>query len=95
MSNPARGDVSIAIGGAPFTLRLTLTALAEIEAALDVEGFAALGDALKALNAQSLTWVLQALLRAGGAEDAEALACQAEPASAARAVAACFKANLQ
>jgi len=95
MTNPARGDISIEIDGQACTLRLTLAALTEIEAALRVEGFAALGEALKALDARRLTQVLTALLRAGGAKEAETLAQHAEPSRAARAVAACFKANLQ
>lgn len=95
MTNSARGDVSIEIDATPHTLRLTLAALAEIETALGVSGFEALAEALKALDAGSLIQVLTALLRAGGAQDAETLAKQAELALAARAVAACFKANLQ
>jgi hypothetical protein len=95
MANPVRGDISIEVDGASHTLRLTLAALAEIEAALDVDGFAALGAALKRLDAHRLTQVLSAMLRAGGSQEAERLAKLAEPAAAARAVAACFSANLQ
>lgn len=94
MVNPARGEVALDVDGAPHTLRLTLAALAEIEAALKVDGLSALGEAFKTLGAQDLNRVLAALLRAGGAEQAEALADRADPMAALKAVAACFKANL-
>ena len=94
MANPARGDVALEIAGAPCTLSFTLAALAEIETALGVDDLAALGGALKRLNASQLNLVLTALLRAGGAENAASLAAQAEPLAALKAVSTCFKANL-
>jgi hypothetical protein len=95
MSVSARGDVELKICEQRFTLSLTLAALAEIEAGLGVSGFEALGGALKSIDASRLILILTALLRAGGAEDPETEARRADPGLAARAVAACFKANLQ
>ncbi len=90
----ARGDTVIEINHESHRLSLTLAALAEIEAGLGVSGFTALGEALKTLDAARLSLVLTALLRAGGADNSEALAKAAEPLQAAQAVARCFKANL-
>ncbi|MCR9128831.1 MAG: gene transfer agent family protein [Alphaproteobacteria bacterium] len=94
MFNPERGETVVEIGGAPHALRFTLGALAEIERALGAEDPAALAARLKAMRARDLHGVLTAMLRAGGAQAPERLAADAEPASAARAVAACLKANL-
>lgn len=94
MTNLQRGESLIQIDGRSHTLRLSLGALAEIESQLGVEGFKPLSERLGRLSASDLVSVLTALLRAGGADEAEALAAGADPHSAARAVAACFKANL-
>ncbi len=94
MVNSARGDVALEIDGARHTLSLTLNALAEIETALQVDDLAALGEALRRLGARELTVILSALLRAGGAEQPDALAARADPVAALGAVGACFKANL-
>lgn len=92
--NPARGEVSVTLAGAPRRLCLTLGALAEIEGALEVAGFEALAARLRRLSAKDLTAVLAALLRGGGeAELAAGLAGAAvEPREAAEAVAAAFRA---
>ena len=94
MVNPARGEVALDIDGERYGLRLTLAALAEIEAALKVDGLPALGEAFKSMGAKELNCALAALLRAGGAERADALAARADPMAALNAVAACFKVNL-
>jgi len=94
MTNPQRGETAIEIDGQACVLRFTLEALAGIEAALGVDGFEALAGRMAAMSAGDLKTVLAALLRAGGSADADALAGRADPRAAARAVAACFAANL-
>ncbi|EAP88811.1 hypothetical protein OA2633_14850 [Oceanicaulis alexandrii HTCC2633] len=76
-------------------MRLSLAALMQIEDALGVSGMEALAAKFRTLTATDLTAVLTALLRAGGHEDADALAQAAAPAEAAQAVLACFEANLK
>ena len=93
--NAARGEVSATLAGTPVRLCLTLGALVEIETALDVEDIEALSVRTARLTAADLQNVLVALLRGGGAEDPERLAAQADPQTAARAVAAAFKAAAQ
>lgn len=88
------GTVSARLGGTAVRLRLSLAALMEIEHALEVDGMEALAAKLRALTVSDLSAVLTALLRAGGHEDADALAQSAAPAEAAQAVLACFDANL-
>ena len=66
MTNAHRGEVSLFIDGKAHTLCLTLGALAEIETALGVSGFADMADRLKRLSASDLVAVLAALLRGGG-----------------------------
>lgn len=94
MFNPQRGEAAVTIAGAAHRLRFTLGALAEIESVFDTPEPAALGGRLKALSARDLQAVLAALLRAGGAAEADALAADADPRLAAQAVAACLKSNL-
>ncbi len=94
MTNPQRGETAIQIAGRAHVLRLTLAALAEIEAGLACDGLEALSKRLSRLDAGALQIVLAALLRGGGADDPARLAGEADARSAARAVAACFKANL-
>lgn len=88
------GTVSARLGETAVRLRLSLAALMEIEHALEVDGMDALAAKFRALTAAELTAVLTALLRAGGHDDADALAHTAAPAEAAQAVLACFDANL-
>ena len=91
MSNPARGEVTLEAGGETRTLCLTLGALAEIEAALSVAGFAGMAERLKTLSAADLALVLSALMRGGGAvADLTAI----DPVRAAKAVADCFERSL-
>jgi len=68
MSNPHRGEVSLDLGGRRYVLRLTLQALAEIEAAFAVRGLDALGARLGdgKLGAVDLLRLLGALVRGGG-----------------------------
>ncbi len=89
------GTVSARLGETAVRLRLSLAALMEVEHALGVTGLEALAARFRALTASDLSAVLTALLRAGGHEDADALAQGAAPAEAAQAVLACFDANLK
>lgn len=89
------GTVSARLGETAVRLRLSLAALMEIEHALEVDGMDALAAKFQALTVSDLNAVLTALLRAGGHEDADAVAHIAAPAEAAQAVLACFKANLK
>jgi len=89
------GAVSARLGETAVQLRLSLAALMQIEDALGVSGFDALATRFRAMTASDLSAVLTALLRAGGHEDADALAHAAAPAEAAQAVLACFEANLK
>ncbi|WP_375549557.1 GTA-gp10 family protein [Oceanicaulis alexandrii] len=88
------GQVRAHLGDAPVTLRLSLAALMQIEQALEISGLEALSMRFRALSASDLSEVLTALLIAGGHEDAQALAQAAAPTDAAKAVLACFQANL-
>ena len=64
-------NATIHIDGAPRQLKLTLGALAEIEAALGVADLAALAVRLSNPAAADLFVIVRALLRAGGADIAE------------------------
>lgn len=68
MANRTRGEVEITIEGRPYTLCLTLGALAEIEDALGVESSDKLGDRLKGIRMRDMIAILGALLRGGGHE---------------------------
>jgi hypothetical protein len=65
-ANGARGEVIAVLAGAERRLCLTLGALAEIEAALALEGLSDLAERMRGLSARDLTVVLAALLRGGG-----------------------------
>ena len=69
MANHHRGDVDLTLDDGPLTLRLTLGALAEIEAALGAADLVALGERLQAgrLAARDLIPILGAAARGGGA----------------------------
>ena len=73
MSNPHRAEVSLELGGRRHVLRLTLQALAEIEAAFAVQGLDALGARLGGgkISAADLTRLLGALVRGGGEKIAD------------------------
>ena len=95
MSNGIRGEARAVLAGVERTLCLTLGALAEIETALGVNGFAELAERMRSLSARDLVVVLAALLRGGGEDDlAEALGRSAvDPKEAAEAVATAFSAS--
>ncbi|PSC04522.1 gene transfer agent family protein [Alsobacter soli] len=70
MPNLRRGDAELVLGGRRFTLRLTLGALAELEAAFAAESLDDLGRrfASGALSARDLVRLLGAGIRGGGAD---------------------------
>ena len=70
MTNMHRAEVSVEIGGARHVLRLTLGALAEIEAAYGVADLQALGATLGTgrISARDLITLLAAAMRGGGAQ---------------------------
>jgi len=92
--NGVRGEVCVELAGARRRLCLTLGALAELEASLNVSGMEALAERVARMSAGDLMVVLAALLRGGGeVELADGLARAAvEPKAAAEAVAAAFRA---
>ncbi len=68
MHNLYRGEVSLTLGDVQWTLRLSLQALAEIEAAFGVNGLAELGARFGAggMRSADLVALLGALVRGGG-----------------------------
>jgi hypothetical protein len=68
MANPRRGAVAVDIGGARYTLCLTLGALAELEHAFGVADLGALAERFAAgrLCARDLVKLLAVALRGGG-----------------------------
>ena len=69
MSNRHRGEVSLMLGEERYVLRLSLQALAEIEAAFGANDLQALGERLGKgrFSARDLTMLVGATIRAGGA----------------------------
>ena len=63
MANPWRGDVALVIDGLTHVMRLTLGALAELEAALDAESLMSMVERFESGNFTSQD--VLALLRAG------------------------------
>lgn len=86
MANPQAGEVMLATSIGPRVLRLSLAALAEIEALLRVEELSALGPRLAAMSMTELHAVIAILLRAGG----EKQAVEADTVEAASALAELF-----
>ncbi|MBN8532657.1 MAG: gene transfer agent family protein [Rhizobiales bacterium] len=74
MANRHRGEVKLAIGGEVFALRLTLQALAEIEAALGADDLQGLGERFAAgrAGARDLIALIGAAVRGGGAKLSDA-----------------------
>lgn len=74
MMNPQRGDVAVHVAGEARRMRLTLGALAELEAQLDAGGLVALAERFEggAFQARDLILLLTAGLRGGGAEVTQA-----------------------
>lgn len=95
MANLARGETALEIAGRSCTLRFTLGVLAQLQSVFQVETLAELGERLGRLSATDLIEVLSLLLEAGGHDEARALASQALPIAAAKAVSDCIKANLE
>lgn len=86
--NRARGEVLIEIDGQKRRLCVTLGALAELEAAFDINSFAELGERLAHLTASDLITVLAAL---SGHASAELARADIDPKAAANAVAEAFR----
>jgi hypothetical protein len=74
MTNPHRGEASVMLGGERFVLRLTLQALAEIEAAFGASDLEALGRrfAEGRFRAADLAVLIGATARGGGASLSDA-----------------------
>jgi hypothetical protein len=89
-ANRARGEVIAVLAGRERRLCLTLGALAELETAFALDGWADLAGRLQALSARDLTVVLAALLRGGGEEPGDLSTVDLR--QAAEAVAAAFTA---
>lgn len=93
MSNPWRGEVSLVIDGQRHEARLTLGALAELEAALEADSLIALVERFEEnrFSSRDVLALLTAGLRGGGVEIDEAALAQARieggPMAAARAAA--------
>ena len=68
MPNPHRGEISAILDGQQYTLRLTLGALAELEAALEVPDLVALAERFETgvLSAREAIIILAAGLRGAG-----------------------------
>ncbi len=98
MANPYRGEAELNLAGKLYTLRLTLGALAELEAAFGAEDLGALGERLGAgkLAARDVIRLLAPLLSAGGtrlaAGEIGAMIAPADLPEVMRAIAACFAA---
>lgn len=98
MPNPHRGEVGAVLDGRPRTLRLTLGALAELEATLDLPDLLALAarfDGGQPRSADIIAVIGAGLRGAGGSDtDAQVAAMEIEGgiAGAARLAAALLKA---
>ncbi|MCU0817893.1 MAG: gene transfer agent family protein [Beijerinckiaceae bacterium] len=89
MTNRHRGEVSLTLGTEHFALRLTLQALAEIEAALGAGDLQGLGERFAGgrIAARDLVALLGAAIRGGGARLAdEEIASRISAADLPRAV---------
>ncbi|KIX19266.1 MULTISPECIES: gene transfer agent family protein [Paracoccus] len=93
MANPMRGEVSLMLDGRPHVARLTLGALAELEAQLEADGLTGLVARLDAgrFSSREILAVLVAGLRGGGwtgqAGDLTAVQIDGGPLEAARVAA--------
>ncbi|MFI0396287.1 gene transfer agent family protein [Paracoccus jiaweipingae] len=93
MGNPWRGEVQLVLDGQPHQARLTLGALAELEADLGVDSMVALVERFEAgrFSSRDVLAVLAAGLRGGGWRGAAGDLLQVEiaggPMGAARAAA--------
>lgn len=93
MANPWAGEVALVIGGERRVMKLTLGALAELEARLEAETLVALVQRFEtgSFSARDMLALLAAGLRGGGHDMDEATLAQADieggPMVAARAAA--------
>ena len=91
MSNPWRGDVSLTINGAPHVMRLTLGALASLEAELDEPSLVALVERFEStqFSTRDVLALIAAGLAGGGSTltpaDLAAAEIEGGPMAAARA----------
>lgn len=93
MANPWRGDVTLVLDGTPHVMRLTLGALAELEAGLDSGSLVDLVQRFEAgsFSTRDVLALIVAGLRGGGwqgrANDLLAAEIEGGPMAAARAAA--------
>jgi len=93
MANPYAGEVALVVGGEQRTLKLTLGALAELEAALEADSLLGLVERFESggYRARDVLLLLAAGLRGGGwdgtAKDLAGLDIEGGPMGAARAAA--------
>lgn len=91
MANPWTGEVELKLDGEPHTLKLTLGALAELEAAMDADSLVDLVRRFdeKRFSTRDVLALIVAGLRGGGwrgsAKDLVAVEIEGGPISAARA----------
>jgi len=94
MANPWTGEVRLRIGGVDYDLKLTLGALAELEATLDADGLVALVERFETgrFGSRDVLALIVAGLRGGGwcgdPSDIANADIDGGPAAAARAAAA-------
>lgn len=83
MANAHRGDVDLLIGSQTFTLRLTLQALAEMEAAFEVDDLVSLGSRLSTgkLSANDVIRILGPAIRGGGEKRSDGEVAALTPAA--------------
>ncbi|MEM0923462.1 MAG: gene transfer agent family protein [Pseudomonadota bacterium] len=74
MVNPARGEVALVLDGQAHAMRLTLGALAELEARLETESLVALAEKFEQgrVSSAELIALLSAGLKGAGSQVAEA-----------------------
>lgn len=95
--NAVRGEVALTINDRPYTLCLTLGALAQLETAMNVSSPADVAGRLAALSSTDMLMVLSALTAGGGCAMSvdELSIARIDPRAAASAVAAAFAAVAQ
>ena len=78
MTNKRRGEVSLILDGKPYSLCLTLAALAELEASLGLDNIGALADRFSdgRVKSSDLVKILGSALRAGGVDISDEVAAK-------------------